>query len=83
MEPYLLDGDVVIVRQQEDVDSGDTAVVLIGGEDATVKKLVKHDNGIALVASNPKYAPLFFSAQEVQSIPVHILGKVVELRRKL
>ena len=83
MEPYLLDGDVVIVRQQEDVDSGDTAVVLIRGEDATVKKLVKHDNGVALVASNPKYEPLFFTAEEVDSLPVRVLGKVVELRRRM
>ncbi|MBR3289568.1 MAG: LexA family transcriptional regulator [Clostridia bacterium] len=83
MEPYLLEGDVVIVRQQEDVDSGDMAVILIGGEDATVKKLVKHDNGVALVAANPKYAPMFFTTEEVQSIPVSVVGKVVELRRKL
>ena len=83
MEPYLLSGDVVIVRQQEDVDSGDTAVVLIRGEDATVKKLVKHDNGVALVASNPKYEPLFFTAEEVDSLPVRVLGKVVELRRRM
>lgn len=83
MEPFLLDGDVVIVRQQEDVDSGDTAVVLIGGEDATVKRLVKHENGISLVASNPKYAPLFFTAEEVETQPVCVLGKVVELRRRM
>ena len=83
MEPYLLDGDVVIVRQQEDVDSGDTAVVLISGEDATVKKLVKHDNGVALVASNPKDEPLLFTAKEVESLPVCVLGKVVEMRRRM
>lgn len=83
MEPYLLEGDIVLVRQQEDVDSGDTAVVLIGGEDATVKKLVKHENGVSLVAANPKYDPLFFTADEVESLPVSVLGKVVELRRKM
>ena len=83
MEPYLLEGDVVIVRRQEDVDSGDTAVVLIGGEDATVKRLVKHGNGISLVAANPKYTPLFFTAEEVESAPVRVLGKVVELRRRM
>lgn len=83
MEPYLLEGDVVIVRRQEDVDSGDTAVVLIGGEDATVKKLIKHENGVSLVASNPKYSPYVFTADEVQSLPVCVLGKVVELRRRM
>ena len=82
MEPRMYNGDTVIVRQQPDVDSGQIAVVLVAGEDATVKKLVKTGNGIALVALNPNYTPIFFSNDEVQSLPVTVMGKVVELRSR-
>lgn len=84
MEPKLSKGDVVIVRQQEDVQSGDIAIVLVNGNDATCKKVLKHENGgITLVSTNPKYAPMFYPADEVKSLPVRIIGKAVELRAKL
>lgn len=82
MEPRITEGDVVIVRKQETVDNGDIAVVLINGDDATVKKFYKSDAGIKLVSTNPKYDPFFFTPDEVNSLPVSIVGKVVELRAK-
>jgi repressor LexA len=56
--------------------------VLVNGNDATVKKLVKHENGISLIAFNGKYDPMFYTPKEVAELPVSILGKVVELRGK-
>lgn len=82
MEPRMVEGDVVIIRQQPDVESGDIAVVLVNGDEATVKKLVKQDNGIMLQAFNPAYAPLFFTWKEVEEKPVTVVGEVVELRGK-
>jgi repressor LexA len=82
MEPKISEGDVVIVRKQESVDNGDIAVVLINGDDATVKKFYKTDAGIKLVSTNPVYDPFFFTPEEVNSLPVSIIGKVVELRAK-
>lgn len=82
MEPRITEGDVVIVRKQETVDNGDIAVVLINGDDATVKKFYKSDAGIKLVSTNPKYDPFFYTPDEVNSLPVSIVGKVVELRAK-
>ncbi|TQI66756.1 XRE family transcriptional regulator [Clostridium sp. KNHs216] len=82
MEPRMQEGDVVIVRKQSDVESGDIAVVLVNGNDATVKKFVKHENGVSLVASNPKYDPMFYTFAEVESKPICVIGKVVELRAK-
>ena len=82
MEPRMISGDVVIVRQQATADSGDTVVVLVNGDSATCKKLQKTDSGIMLVSTNTKYPPLFFTSQEVENLPVTILGKVVELRQK-
>lgn len=82
MAPRILDGDVVIVRQQEDADSGDVVVVLINGEDATCKRLKKTSAGIVLSSINPNYPPLFYTPEEVRELPVQIIGKVIELRGK-
>ena len=83
MEPKISDGDVVIVRRQPDVDSGDIAVVLVNGDDATVKKVKKSPQGVTLIPSNPAYEPMYYSNKEIESLPVQILGRVVELRAKL
>lgn len=83
MEPKFSRGDVAIVRKQDDADSGDIVIALIDGADATCKKLKKYGkNGIALMSTNPAYAPMFFSNEEIATLPVRIIGKVVELRAK-
>lgn len=82
MEPKISDGDVVIVRLQDDVDSGDTAIVLVNGDEATCKKIKKTPDGVMLIPTNPDYEPWFYTNEEVVSKPVRILGKVVELRAK-
>ena len=83
MEPRILEGDVVIVRKQEDIDSGDIAIVMVDGSEATCKKIKKSDSGIMLIPFNPGYEPVFYSNDEICSLPVTIIGKVVELRGKL
>lgn len=82
MEPRIKSGDVVIVRKQDIVDSGDIAIVMVNGDDATCKKFVKHKNGVSLVSMNPAYTPMFYTMDEVESLPVRILGRVMELRAK-
>ena len=83
MEPRIREGDVVIVRKQEDADTGDTAVVLVNGDSATVKRIKKEpDGGIWLLPNNPAYDPQHFSSAEVAETPVRIIGRVVELRGK-
>ena len=83
MEPKFSQGDIVIVRKQADVDSGDIAIVLVDGEDATIKKVQKQSNGITLIASNDeKNFPQFYSNDDIKNKPVSILGKVIELRAK-
>lgn len=83
IEPRLYENDVVIVRKQDDAESGDIVIVMINGNDATCKRLVKYAGGISLVSLNSKYTPMMFSNQEILEKPVRILGKVVELRGKL
>ena len=83
MEPALMKGDVVIVKRQEDVESGAVAIVAVDGEDATCKKIVKSEDGVILQPLNPAYPPVFFSNEDILAKPVTILGRVVEIRRKL
>lgn len=84
MEPRMMEGDVVIVRRQDDVESGDIAIVLVNGNEATVKRVKKQEDGITLIANNISvYEPHYYSNKEIEELPVRILGKVVELRGKL
>lgn len=82
MLPRMREGDVVIVRKQADVAHDDIAIVLVNGSEATIKRIVKSEAGIMLVANNPAYEPRFYSNKEIAELPVIILGKVVELRAK-
>ena len=82
MEPRMYDGDVVIVRVQSSVENGEIAVVMVDGSEATVKKIQFHPNGIFLKPFNPSYDPIFYSNEEIEKLPVHIFGKVVECRQK-
>ena len=83
MEPRIRDGDVVIVRRQEDAETSDTAVILVNGDSATVKRIKKDPDGsLWLLPNNPAYDPQHYSPAEIATLPVRIIGKVVELRGK-
>lgn len=83
MLPTLKDGDVVIVRKQSTVDSGDIAIVLVNGNDATVKEIKESPAGITLIGHNAAiYTPQFYSNEDIKNLPVQVLGKVIEMRRK-
>ena len=82
MEPRIVDGDVVIVRLQDDVDNGDIAIVMVNGDEAACKKIKKTPKGVMLISINPNYEPMFYTNQEIEEKPVKIWGKVVELRAK-
>ena len=82
MLPNICDGDIVIVRQQENAESGEIVIAMVNDTDATCKRLRKYKGGIELIANNPAYKPMEFSNKEIMEKPVRIIGKVVELRRK-
>lgn len=84
MEPTLRDGDVVIVKKQPTVDSGDIAIVLVNGNDATIKEVKESPAGITLIGHNVAvFTPHFYSNKEIEELPVRVIGKAVEVRRKL
>lgn len=82
MEPRFTEGDVVIIRKQPDIEDGQIAVVMINGDDATVKRVRKTGDGIMLLPTNPAYEPIYYTKKQIRELPVKIIGKVVELRAK-
>lgn len=83
MSPRISEGDVVIVRQQNDAESGDIVIVLVNGESATCKRLMKYKDGISLISFNPMYNPMTFSNDEIKSKQIKIIGKVVETDKNI
>ncbi|PWL47769.1 MAG: LexA family transcriptional regulator [Veillonellaceae bacterium] len=82
MEPRIEDGEIVIVKQQEDVECGDVAIVLVNGDEATCKQVKKSPEGITLIGFNPVvYPPHFYSNKEIEELPVRVIGRVVESRK--
>lgn len=83
MSPRILNGDTVIVRRQDTADDGDIVIALVNGHDGCCKRLKRFHGGIALISLNPAYEPMVFTHAEMDTVPVTILGRVVELRGKL
>ena len=82
MEPLFSNGDIAIVHKQDDFESGNTCIVLINGDEATVKKVVRMDDGIDLIAMNPYYPVRHFTKEDMKTVPVKIIGKVIEARKR-
>lgn len=76
MQPVLYENDIVIVRKQNDIENGQIAIVIIDGEEATVKKIIKYDDYIELVAFNSYYPPKRLTKND----NFKIIGKVIEAR---
>lgn len=81
MMPYFLDGDIVIVKKQNTCENGEIAIVMVNGDDACCKKFYKNSTGVSLHSLNPSYEPMVFTPEQVESLPVQVIGVVVEMRR--
>ncbi len=80
MTPSINDGDLVLVRRQESVENGQYAVILVNSEEGLVKRIAYGPDWIELQSINPYYPPRRFVGADTAD--VHILGKVIESRRK-
>lgn len=79
METIMSDGDYVVVQKQNEFNSGDYCVVLINGEEATVKRVFKLETGIKLVALNPLYKDANYTFEDIEKIPVQVIGIIKQL----
>tara|TARA_B100000767_G_scaffold229088_1_gene219671 strand:+ start:267 stop:941 length:675 start_codon:yes stop_codon:yes gene_type:complete len=76
IEAGINDGDTVIVKKTSEVDTGQIAVVLIDDQEATLKRIRKKGNTIALEAANKNYGTKIYAASRIK-----IQGKLVSLYR--
>ena len=76
IEAGINDGDVVVIREQHDADNGDIVVALVDDQEATLKRLRKRGNAIALEAANPAYETRVYRDDQVR-----IQGRLVGLIR--
>ena len=82
MYPEYLDGDTIILEKMDNVESGTDAVVMVNGNDGTFKRIFKNENGIILQPLNPEFQPMVYTNEQIEKLPIRVVGKVVELRRK-
>lgn len=81
MYPKYLNGDTVIIEKTPDCESGTDAAVYVNGYEATLKTVIKNENGtITLMPINTSYSPTTYGPGDD---PVRILGIVKEIRRKI
>lgn len=81
MEPKIMEGDKVLVHRQEDVESGELAVVIVNGEEGTLKRVVKKPGLVVLEPLNHAHETRYFAGEEINTL--RICGKAVEIKRKL
>jgi len=82
MEPEYRDGDVVIFRKTNTCDNGAHCAVIVNGHDATFKKVIRRESGVVLQPLNTKYDPSVFSNEEIEELPLNVIGVFEELRRR-
>lgn len=80
MSPKILDGDTLIVKEQPDADDGEIVIVTVNGDEGTCKKIQRYPGSLKLISLNPTYDPIIYTWEEVEQLPVRIVGKVIESR---
>lgn len=84
MAPTIPDNSLVIVNSNLQIESGDIVVAQVNSDhEALCKRVKKYKDGLSLISDNPAYPPLYFTAQQVQELPVRFVGKCTEVRKKL
>lgn len=82
MQPRIMNNDVVIVRKQPTAESGDVCVVMVNGYEATLKEIKYTEDGIKLIPYNTEFSEMIYTKEDIEKLPIKIIGKVVELRGK-
>lgn len=83
MAPKISNGDIVIVDKSAVWEDNDIVIVRVNGHEGTCKRVKKYADGISLISINPNYEPMYYTKDQVNSMPVEIVGRVMEARSKL
>jgi repressor LexA len=79
-EELIMPGDLALVRETPEVEYGELAVVIVNGEEGTLKRIYKKESSNVLQSSNPSYPPRIFAGDELKEI--RIVGRVESTIRK-
>lgn len=83
MSPTYLDGDTIILEKVDDCENGQDAVVMVNGNDGTFKRIFKNETGIILQPLNSEYEPMIYTNEQINNLPIRIIGVAREIRRKI
>lgn len=81
MSPILIKDDIVIIQKQDTYKTGDIVLTIISNDECIIRKVIKNSNTILLQSFNSNYEPLMYTYDEIDSIPVIIVGIVKQLKR--
>ena len=82
MEPEYHNNDIVIFEKIDDCESGEDCVVMVNGYEGTFKRVIKEKSGITLKPLNNQFVPMHFTNEQIKNLPIRILGRFYELRRR-
>ena len=92
MSPEYREGDIIILEKVDDCESGDDCVVMVNGNDGTFKRVIKNEEKQTIKLQplnttldengNFLYEPITYTKEQIEQLPVRILGVVEEIRRK-
>ena len=82
MEPEYLNNDVIILEKVEDCESGEDCVVMVNGNEGTFKRVIKSKDGITLKPLNSTFKPITYTNEDIKNLPIRIIGRFFELRRR-
>lgn len=73
----ICEDDLLYVKACDDVESGQIAIVLIGNNDAAVKRIMKKDHLLILEAANPNVENHYYNEKDIKELPIRIIGRVL------
>ncbi len=80
----IKDGSRVLIKKQNFIENdGDIMAVRVNGDEAVLKRVYKQENGLVLQSENPKYAPMFYPASDIEIGYVSIIGRAIKVEIKL
>lgn len=82
MNPKYCDDDTVLFLKCNDCESGEDCAIIINSKDAIFRRIIKQENGIILQALNPEYESNFYSCENIEKLPITIIGIAKEIRRQ-
>ena len=83
MVPKIENGDLVIVDKSVSWEDNDIVIVRVNGHEGTCKRVKRYAEGISLISINPAYEPMYYSREQVEQLPVEVVGRVMEVRSKV